>query len=256
MLVDTHCHLDFPEFDIDREAVLDRAKSAGFKFLINVGSDLENSIKAVELANKNDFLFAAVGIHPHDANSATEDRINQIRGLCDNKKVVAIGETGLDYFRNLSPKEKQRDLFIKLLKISKEKSLPVVVHSRDAHEDMLSILKSEISFPVKGVVHCFSGDEAFLKKALDLGLLVSFTCNITYKKAGNLRDIIKLCPLDKFMLETDCPYLSPEGMRGKRNEPANVRILAEFVAALKNISFDEVSHQTTENAEKLFNIKL
>jgi TatD DNase family protein len=256
MLVDTHCHLDFPEFDIDRDLCLKRAQDAGFKFLVNVGSDLENSVKAVALAQKHDFVYACVGIHPHDADSASDDSINQVRILGENKKVVAIGETGLDYFRNLSGKEKQQSLFRKLLKLSKELSLPVVIHSREAHEDMLAILKSELPAPVKGVIHCFSGDETFLKKALDLGLLVSFTCNITYKKAQNLRDVVKACPLDKMMLETDCPYLSPEGMRGKRNEPVNVKILAEWIAQLKNISADEVGEITTSNAVKFFKVDL
>jgi len=256
MLVDTHCHLDFPEFDTDRGLCLKRAIDAGFKFLIDVGSDLENSVRAVELARNYDFVFACVGIHPHDADSANDEKISRIRKLCDDKKVVAIGETGLDYFRNISSKQNQQSLFRKLLKLSKDVSLPVVIHSRDAHEDTLSILKSELSLPINGVIHCFSGDEAFLKKALDLGLLVSFTCNITYKKAQNLRDVVKICPLNKMMLETDCPYLPPDGLRGQRNEPFNVKILAEMVAQLKNIALSEVADVTTSNAESLFKVNL
>ncbi len=252
MLVDTHCHLDFPEYDTDRDQVIERAKSSGVEYIINVGSSIEGSRRSAELAKKYPGVYAVVGIHPHEADSVSEEIKEEIKVLSGKGKVVAIGEAGLDYYRNFSKADNQKPLFIFHIKLAKEKNLPLVMHSRQAEEDTINIIRENM--PFNGAVHCFSGDEKFLKSCLDFGLYVSFTCNVTYKKAGNLRDIVKLVPLDRLMLETDCPYLSPEGFRGKRNEPSYVKLLAEHVAAIKGLTFEQISEATTANAENLFKI--
>lgn len=252
MLVDTHAHLDFPEYDQDRNEVIERAKASGVGYIINIGSSLKGSLNAVELAKKYDCIYATVGIHPHEADSFSVEVENVIRELAQNKKVVAIGEIGLDFFKNFSKAENQRPLFQKLLLLAKELSLPVVIHSREAEDEVLKFLKEAI--PIRAVIHCFSGDEYFMRKCLDMGFFISFTCNITYKKADNLRKLVKSVPLDRLFLETDAPYLSPEGLRGKRNEPANVRLLAQALAGIRGCSSEEVAQVTSDNAIKFFSL--
>ena len=252
MLIDTHCHLDFPEFDKDRELVIRAAEENGVDCIINIGSSLAGSINSVALSKKYPQIFAVVGCHPHDAKDFSEEDFKAVAALAGNEKVVAIGEIGLDYYRNLSPQDKQRDLFIRFIHLAKELDLPAVIHSRDADSDTLDIIKT--NGLKKAVVHCFSSGEHFLKEVLDLGFYVSFTCNITYKKAQRLRDIVKIAPVERVFLETDAPYLPAEGYRGKRNEPWFVRILAQEIARIKGISFDEVSRVTTENAKRFFKI--
>lgn len=253
MLIDTHCHLDFPEFDHDRDEVIRRAALAGINYIVNVGSSIEGSKKSLELAAKYNNIYAVVGVHPHEADSTDIDVKPVIEALAKNNKVSAIGEIGLDYYRNFSGPENQRKLFINLLRLAKDLGLPVVLHSRQAEEDTLRLIKDFL--PLRAVVHCFSSNEHFLKSCLDLGFFISFTCNITYKKAQNLRDIVKITPLEKMMLETDGPYLSPEGLRGKRNEPANVLLLAKEVSKIKEISLEEISQATSRNAKLFFNLK-
>jgi TatD DNase family protein len=252
MLIDTHCHLDFPDYNQDRDAVLKRAKSEGIEAVINIGSSLKGSRDSVELSEKYDFVYASVGLHPHEADEFTEQSLETIESLARNKKVVAVGEIGLDYFKNFSKHEKQRTQFIRLLDLAKKLNLPAILHCRDAQEDLLGICKEKM--PFKAVVHCFSGDEAFLKSCLDLGFFVSFTCNITYKKAENLRQIVKAAPLDRVLLETDAPFLSPESLRGKRNEPQNVKVLADKIARIKGIEFNAVADITTKNSKSFFNL--
>lgn len=252
-LIDTHCHLDFPEFDQNRDEVIGRAKEKGVYCAINIGSSIEGSRKSVELSRKYDYFYSTVGIHPHEADKIDNDAINIIRELAKEDRVVAIGETGLDYLNNFSKPQNQVPLFLSQLKLAKELNLPLVIHTREAKTDTLRILKE--AMPVKAVVHCFSGDKDFLDECLGLGFFVSFTCNITYKKANGLREMVKLTPLDRLMLETDAPYLSPEGFRGKRNEPMQVRLLAEFVSCLKEVSLEEIARKTTENAVNFFNLK-
>lgn len=253
MLIDTHCHLDFPEFDKDRDAVIKRAKASGIDYIVNIGSSIAASKNSCGLALKYDCIYAAAGIHPHEADNIDKQAIITIGELAKKDKVVAIGEIGLDYFKNYSRAENQRDLFISLIKLAKDMGLPLVLHSRQAQDDTLKILKEFM--PLKCVVHCFSGDENFLKDCLDMGFLISFTCNITYKKAQNLREVVGAAPLERIMLETDAPYLAPEGLRGKRNEPSNVRHLADEIARIKNTSFEQVAEVTTANAKRFFNLK-
>jgi len=250
MLIDSHAHLDFPEFDADRDGVIAAAKAKGVEFIVNVGSSLESSRNSVELARKYASIYATVGVHPHDADKFDAQTATAILKLAGEKKVVAIGEIGLDFYKNYSGRENQIALFKALLKAAKDLRLPVVIHTREAQVETLDIIKEFM--PLRAVVHCFSGNEKFLDKCLDLGFFVSFTCNITYKKAQNLRDIVKLIPIDRLMLETDCPYLSPEGFRGKRNDPSFVKMLAEGVAQLRGITFEEVANVTTANVRKFF----
>jgi TatD DNase family protein len=252
-LIDTHCHLDFPEFDQNRDEVIGRAKARGVFCAINIGSSVKGSRKSVELSRKYDYFYATAGIHPHEADKLGNDDLNIIRELAKEDNVVAIGEIGLDYLKNFSRPQNQLPLFRDQLKLAKELNLPVVIHTREAKEDTLKILRE--AMPVKAVVHCFSGDEYFLNECLGLGLFISFTCNITYKKAEGLREMVKLTPLDRLMLETDAPYLSPEGFRGKINEPYQIKLLAEFVSSLRGESLEEIALKTTENALNFFNLK-
>ncbi|MDD5129642.1 MAG: TatD family hydrolase [Candidatus Omnitrophica bacterium] len=252
MLIDTHCHLDFPAFEPDRGQVIRRAQEAGVQYFINIGATLESSAASCVLAAQYPQIYASVGVHPHDADTFDLVAEKKLKQLAAEKKVVAIGETGLDYYRNLSSKENQKQAFLKQIALAKELNLPVVLHCRQAEEDTLQILKNAL--PLAAVVHCFSADENFLQECLGCGFLISYTCNITYKKAAVLREMVSLTPLDRLMLETDAPYLSPEGFRGKRNEPMQVKLLADEVSRIKGISLQELGQQTTRNAKSFFKI--
>jgi len=252
-LIDTHCHFDFPEFNSDRDSVIRRAKGEGIDYIINIGSSLEGSKRSVELSEQYDYIYATAGIHPHEADRYNKKDLETLEELARSEKVVAIGETGLDYYKNYSKPDNQKTLFASLVKLAKKLNLPLVVHNREAQDDTLRILKETL--PQRVVVHCFSGNEYFLKECLDLGFFVSFTCNITYKKAGALRNLVKIAPLDKLMLETDAPFLPPEGFRGQRNEPAYVRFLASEIARIKEIGIEEVANVTTRNAKVFFNLR-
>jgi len=254
MLIDTHCHLDFKDFNDDLGAVLKRSVASGVKFIINVGSSLEGTARSVKIAQENEFIYASIGIHPHEADKVSEGDFRIFEGFLKKPKVVAIGEIGLDYYRNISSMENQKRLFARLLEIAKGAKLPLVIHNRDSHEDMIDILKNIMGNSLSGVMHCFSGDEKFLKTCLDMGFFISFTCNITYKNSGKLRGIVKLVPMDRLLLETDAPYLAPQDFRGARNEPMHVKYAAEEVAKIKGIDFNEVAAVTAENAIRLFNL--
>jgi TatD DNase family protein len=253
MLIDTHCHLDFPEFDADRGEVLKRAADAGVKYVINIGSSLQGSINSVKLAEDYPNVFAVVGCHPHDSRDFSEQDIETVRSLAACDKVVAIGEIGLDYYRNLSPQEDQKRIFVSFLRLARELNLPVVIHSREAREDTLRIMREENV--KKAIIHCFGGDEIFLKECIGRGYFISFTCNVTYKKAQSIRDAVKAAPLEMICLETDAPYLSPEGYRGKRNDPSFVRMLAQEISRIKGLSMEEVARSTTQNAREFFGLK-
>lgn len=252
-LIDTHCHLDFPEFDKDRGEVIERAKNEGIEYIINIGTSLLSCEKALELSGEQEFIYVGIGLHPHEADKFNSEARSRIEELARKNKVVAIGETGLDYYRNYSKAENQKLLFRYLIKLAKDLNLSLVVHTRQAPEDTLNILKE--MRPERVQIHCFSGDEDFLKECLDLGFFISFTCNITYKKAENLRRLVKLIPLERLLLETDAPFLSPEGFRGRRNEPSYLKYLAKEVACIKEAEIQIISQSTTENAKNFFNLK-
>jgi len=255
MLIDTHCHLDFKDFDPDRDAALERAKAAGIGKIINIASSMEGSRRSVALAEKYDMVYASVGIHPHEAKGVTADAMSEIKKLAASTKVVAIGEVGLDYYRNLSPKNEQIAAFEAFIALAGELDLPLVIHARECASDIIDILKkSQKASPVNGVIHCFSGDADFLKKCLDMGLYVSFTCNITFKNAKVLRHTAKAMPVERLLLETDAPYLAPEGMRGKRNEPAYMVALLDEWSKILGLSKEDIERITTHNANDLFGL--
>lgn len=254
MIIDTHCHLDFEQFASDRGDVISRAGKAGVLYFVNVGSSLEGSRESVRLAAEYKNIFASVGIHPHHAAGGWEGAFSEIESLAKGKKVVAIGEVGLDYYGSPSPPAAQKKLFARSIGLSKKLGMPLIIHNRDADLDTLSILKSECAGPARGVLHCFSGDREFLAKALDMGLFISFTCNLTFKNAGSLREVAKYVPLDRLLLETDAPFLAPQAKRGKRNEPAYITELRDTLSEILGISKIEVEKVTSGNAKKLFGI--
>jgi len=255
MIIDTHCHFDFKDFDVDRDAALERAKAAGVVRIINVGSSIEGSRRSVELAQKYGMVYASVGVHPHEAKSLTPDVIVEIKSLAVHPKVVAIGEVGLDYYRNLSPKDSQIAAFETFIALSGELDLPLIIHARECGFDAASILKKiRKCSAIQGVIHCFSGDKESLKKYLDLGLYISFTCNLTFKNATALRETAKYVPVERLLLETDAPYLAPEGKRGKRNEPAYMAALLDEWSKILGLSKDDIARITTHNANALFDL--
>lgn len=251
-LIDTHCHLEMPQFDGDREEVIARAKSSGFEALITVGSDLKGTLKALKLAEQYDFIYASVGIHPHDAKNFSQRIYDDLKEMTNNKKVVAIGETGLDYHYDHSRRDIQRAVFRRHLTLAQEIGLPVIVHSREAKEDTMTILNE--SGIDRGVLHCFSGDAEMAEQAMSLGFAISLAGPVTFKKSEALREIVRIVPDDYLLVETDAPYLAPEPFRGKRNEPYYMRLTAAYVAELRGISFEDLARITTLNAKQLFGI--
>ena len=256
MLIDTHCHLDFPDFDKDRDNVIQRAYDKGVGYIINVASSLEGSKNSVELAAGHERIFASVGIHPHEANLVDDDAISKIRNMAKDKRVVAIGEVGLDYYKNPLPSELQKKAFLKFIRLAGELNLPLIIHNREANKDMLDILRRESGNNIKGVMHCFSGDADYLDQCLGIGLYVSFTCNITFKNAGKLRQVAARAPLDRLLLETDAPFLAPQAKRGQRNESSYLTYLLEELARIRGVEQKEIEDTTTQNAIRLFKLGL
>lgn len=254
ILIDTHAHLTMPEFN-DIQDVADRAKQSSVSAIINVGFDLESSYQCVELANKYDFMFASVGIHPHNALEEPADKIEQIKILADNKNVVAIGETGLDYYQNNRPVEAQIESFISHIELAKQLNLPLIIHGRDSCQDIIAVLKENLDPSLRGVFHCFAGDIDSAKEAVGLGFYISFTGIITFKNAHDMRAIVKYVPLEKMLIETDSPYLAPQQFRGKRNEPSYLHFIAEKIAEIKNEDIERVASITTDNSIKLFGLQ-
>ena len=254
MLIDTHCHLDFKDFDTDRDAVLERAAKAGVANMINIGSSIEGARRSVELSGRYDGVYAALGVHPHEAASVTDAVIDEFKSLVGNGKVVAIGEVGLDYYRNLSPKEAQVSAFRRFIHLASDLDLPLVLHGRQADRDMLDMLMREKSGDIAGVMHCFSGDADFLKECLDLGLYVSFTCSLTFKNARALREVAARMPVERLLLETDAPFLAPQAFRGRRNEPSHIASLVEEWSRILGLSREDIARITTHNANRLFKL--
>jgi TatD DNase family protein len=253
MLIDSHAHLEMKEFDHDREKVVERARQAGVDFVITVGTNLALSRKAVELAERHENIYATVGIHPHDVVNTDNKTFDTLIELAHRKKVVAYGEIGLDFFRNISPQEKQLDLFGRQLELANELKLPVIIHDREAHEQTLKLVKA--SSIRCGVFHCFSGDYNMAKQCIDLGFYISVPGVVTFDKAKTIQDVVRHVPLSSILLETDAPYLAPVPHRGKRNEPSFIIHTAKKVAELKGVSLEEVAQATTQNAKSLFHIE-
>ena len=253
MLVDTHAHLQWASFDKDREKVMSRARKAGVEHIVNIGFDLEGSRKAVELAKKYNGLYATVGIHPHNADQLNQNALDELRKLSENPKVVAIGEIGLDYYRNLSPRETQKKAFEAQLLLAEELKLPVVIHNREAHIDTLKMV-SKFEGKIGGIMHCFSGSREMAERHVKSDFYISFAGPVTFPNSHELRRIAKWTGLDKILLETDSPWLAPQNKRGRRNEPAFLLFIAEKIAELKGISVDELAEATTENAREIFQL--
>lgn len=255
MLIDSHAHLDDRRFDRDRDKIIKSLEESGVELVINPGADVSSSIKAVSLAEKYPNIYAAVGVHPHDAKTMDDNTIDLLRSFTDREKVIAIGEIGLDYHYDNSPRDVQRKRFIEQLDLAKEVGLPVIIHSRDAAKDTFDILKEAQDGSLKGVLHCYSGSVEMAMEYIKLGFYISLAGPITFKKARVSREVAKAVPLDKLLIETDAPYLTPEPYRGKRNEPLYVRYVAGTIAEVRGISFEEVALKTAENTKRLFNIK-
>ena len=254
MLIDTHAHLEMREFGDDREDVIKRAREAGVEYIITIGTTIESSRDAVLLAEKYDFIYAAIGIHPHEVKDILHPAYDILRHFAQHKKVVAYGEIGLDYFYEHSPKSDQKRKFRDMLREARELDLPVIIHDRDAHDDSLQIISEEWSPDLGGVMHCFSGDAAMAGKLIELGFSLGVAGPVTFPKAEALREVIRQVPIEHLLIETDSPYLAPQPMRGKRNEPAFVRHTAEMIAKIKGLSFDDVCRITSFNAMQLFGI--
>lgn len=253
MYFDTHAHLDDGRFSEDREAVIKAIFDSGVSFVVNVGADMEGSRESVQLASQYEGIYAAVGIHPYDAQNMTENDIVALRELAKSPKVVAIGEIGLDYHYDEADKEKQKEWFLRQIKLAEELNLPYIVHDRDAHADTLDIIRKSGYF--RGVMHCYSGSSEMARELLDLGFYISFAGPVTFKNGKKAKEAAVSVPNDKLLIETDSPYLSPEPHRGERNDSSKVRFVAKTIAELKGITEDELAGITLENGKRFFGIE-
>jgi TatD DNase family protein len=254
-LIDTHTHLYFQQYEGDLRHVLIRAEEAGVGHMITIGIDADTSRHSLELTESHSQIYAAAGIHPHDAVDIKEGDIEQISEMLDHPKVVAIGEVGLDFYRNISPPDLQKQIFKMFMEWSLERQLPMIIHTRQAEEDIITVLRDRCKQGWKGVFHCFPGDADMAKTVLDMGFYISFTGNITFKNS-KAAAVVETVPLDRLMVETDCPFLTPVPYRGKRNEPAYVSLVARKMAEIKGVAYESVVETTTKNAIDLFNLPI
>ncbi len=252
MYFDTHAHYDDEAFEADREEVIASLGEKGVSLVVNASSDIRSSRMSVSFAEKYPFIYAAVGIHPHDASSLTEASLSEIRSLASRNKVVAIGEIGLDYFYNYSPREVQKEAFRLQMQLAGELGLPVIVHDRDAHDDSMKIVRD---FPqVRGVFHCYSGSLEMAKELIKLGWYLSFTGAVTFKNAKKAPDVVAYVPEDRLMIETDCPYLAPVPLRGKRNDSGNLKYIADRIAEIRGTTSEHIASVTMDNGKRFFSI--
>lgn len=253
MIWDTHAHIDDPVYGDDFPELLSRLKSAGISRVTNVGYDLASSARSVKLAQEHDFIYAAIGVHPHNAEEATAETWDELLQLAKQAKVLAWGEIGLDYYRDLSPRSIQKEVFIHQIALANEAELPIVIHNRDAHQDVLNIVKSH---PPRygGVFHCYSGSWEMAQILINLGFYLSFAGPVTYKNARHTVEVAQKMPLERMLVETDSPYLTPEPRRGKRNEPAYVCEVVKKLAEIKNLNYEDMARQTLKNAEYIFRL--
>jgi TatD DNase family protein len=259
--IDSHCHIDGEAFDADRDEVVENAKRAGVlaMLVVGTGNPLDGEIaKAVETAEKYENVFASVGVHPHDAKLYTDAAEKTLIELVkSSKKVIAWGEIGLDFYYDHSPRDVQREVFRRQIRTARDLNLPIIIHSRDADDETVEILQAECDYPdFKGIMHCFGGTAEMAKALMDIGFLISFAGNVTFKKAENLRDAARVVPLERLLIETDCPFLTPIPFRGKRNEPKYVVETARFLADFYGIELENLANRTTLNFQEFFNLKL
>lgn len=249
---DTHCHLNHPDFAADASHVWNRAREAGVHHAIVVGYDLASSETALQIAEQFDGCWASVGIHPHDAVQCEQNALLRLHQLASQRRVVAVGEIGLDYYRNLSPREAQQHALEQQMDLALQLRLPVIIHCRDAYDDLLDTLSR---YSLRGVLHCFSGEPRHAQRAVEMGWYLGIGGVVTFKNAHTLREVVQQTPLENLILETDAPYLAPMPYRGKRNEPAYIPLIAEMVASLKNVPLEELATVTTQNARCLFSLE-
>lgn len=254
MLIDSHAHLDDERFDGDRDILIKSLKSNKLELVINIGADFQSSINSIELAKQYDNIYASIGVHPHSASEVTEETLDKFREMAKEEKVVAIGEIGLDYYYDNSPRDLQRKWFREQLKLAKELDLPVIIHSRDATQETFDIIKEAQDGSLRGVLHCFSGSVEVAMEYIKLGFYISIGGPVTFKNARVVKEVAEAVPLDKLLIETDCPYLTPEPYRGKRNEPMFVKYVAQKIAEIKDINFEELAKATNKNTKELFRI--
>ncbi|MEA4848347.1 MAG: TatD family hydrolase [Clostridiaceae bacterium] len=254
MLFDTHAHLDDDRFDEDRDEVIMQCRQDGVELILNAASNIETSVKAIALAKKYEFIYASVGVHPHDAADMDEETAGVLAALAENKKVRAIGEIGLDYHYDLSPRDVQKQRFAEQIDLARQLKLPVIVHDREAHGDVMDIFRKTRIKEVGGVLHSFSGSAEMALECIKLGLYISISGPVTFDNARKTVEAVKQVPLDMLLIETDSPYLTPVPYRGKRNYPGYVRFVAEKIAEIKGIAFEEIARQTLENGKRLFMI--
>lgn len=252
--IDSHAHLDLPEFNRDRDETIQRAQENEVEKIITIGIGIKECREALKIAGSYPFVYAAIGIHPHNAKTVDLKTLDFLEKNSRNENVVALGEMGLDFFRNLSPKEDQIRCFRAQLDLARSLKLPVIIHDREAHKETVSILHEESARETGGVLHCFSGDIKMAFACMDMGFYISIPGTVTFKNAKTLHEVVGKVPLDSLLIETDAPFLAPVPFRGKRNEPAYVKLVAERIARIKNISLEEVAHATTQNAKNLFSL--
>lgn len=254
MLFDSHAHLEDERFQGEIDQIIKRAQEAGISLILNVGYNYSHGLKSIELANKYDLIYATVGLHPHDAKDANNTFWDNLKKMAQDPKVVALGEMGLDYYWNHSPRIVQQEVFRTQINLAKEIKKPIVIHDRDAHQDVLDIVKDENASEVGGVFHAYSGSWEMAKIVLDLGFYIAIGGPVTFKNAKKLLEVAEKVPLDRLLIETDCPYLTPHPHRGKRNEPAYVKLVAEKIGEIRGIGFEEIAQATKENGMRLFGI--
>jgi TatD DNase family protein len=255
MFIDSHTHLDDPRFDQDRENVIESLREDGIDMVINIGADKESSLSTLELARKYDNIYAVAGVHPHSASELEEDGLDWLRDIAKEKKVVAIGEIGLDFYYDNSPRDIQRKWFKAQLQLAKELGLPVVIHTRDAAKETYDILKDAAADgKLKVLMHCYSGSAEMAVDYAKLGFYIALGGAVTFKNARVPREVASVVPLENLMIETDCPYMTPEPFRGKRNEPKYVNLVAEKIAEIKGITVEELAKATADNARSFFRL--
>ncbi len=252
MFFDSHAHYDDKRFDEDRDELLEGLQKQGVSFVLNVASNIASSLDCIQLAKQYDFIYASVGVHPHDVDGMTENALSLLEELAGYDKVAAIGEIGLDYYYDHSPRDMQKYWFRKQIQLAKQLNLPVIIHDRDAHADSLSIVMDEDISDIGGVFHCYSGSWEMAQKLIDMGIYISIAGPVTFKNAKKTVEVVKNLPIDKMLIETDAPYLTPVPFRGERNDSVYMRFTAEKIAEIKGIPLEEVAHHTLENAKKLF----
>jgi len=255
MLIDTHTHLNDEKFNEDRQAVIQRAKDSGVEYLINIGYNRETILSTLDLINEYDYIYGVIGWHPNDASEMTDADLSWLEELSSHPKIVGIGEIGLDYYWDDVPKDVQKEAFRKQIQLAKRVNLPIVIHDRDAHQDVCDILHEEDVKQVGGIMHSFSGSIEMAQQCMEMGFYISFSGPVTFKNAKKPKEVAVEVPIDRILVETDSPYLTPEPYRGKRNESSYVKYVAEKIAELRGIDVEEIARITTENAKRVFRLE-